>query len=179
VIYFELTLLLLSLAAGWLLTMLSLPGNWLMLGATAVYAYFSQGTPFEVSWTTVGILLVLALLAELLEFAAGAVGAAQVGGSKRGAMLAILGSMAGAIVGAGAGAAIPIPLVGSVLGAILGASLGALSGAMLGEAWKGRTLGETWKVGQAAFWGRLLGTIAKTTIASAMAAIAAVAALFL
>jgi hypothetical protein len=50
---------------------------------------------------------------------------------------------------------------------------------MLGEAWKGRTLGETWKVGQAAFWGRLLGTITKTTIASAMAAIAAVAALFL
>jgi len=178
VIYLELALLFIAIVAGWLMTLLSLPGVWLMVGATAVYAYFSQKSPYDVSWTTVGVLLGLAVLAELLEFAAGAVGAARVGGSKRGAVLAIGGSVIGAILGATAGTAIPIPLVGSVIGAVLGASLGALSGAMLGEAWKGRTLGETWKVGQAAFWGRFLGTIAKTTIASAMAAIALAAALF-
>lgn len=177
-IYLELTLLFLAIAAGWLMTMLSLPGIWVMVGATAVYAYFSQESPYDVSWTTVGVLLGLAVLAELLEFAAGAVGAARVGGSKRGALLAIGGSVVGALGGAAAGTAIPIPLVGSVIGAVLGASLGALSGAMLGEAWKGRTLGETWKVGQAAFWGRFFGTVAKTTIASAMAAIALAAALF-
>ena len=176
--YLELILLLLALTAGWLMTLLSLPGIWLMVGATAVYAYFAQDGKFDVSWTTVGVLLGLAVLAELLELAAGALGAAKVGGSKRGALLAVLGSMLGAIFGAAAGTAIPIPLVGSVIGAVLGASLGALSGAMLGETWKGRTLGETWKVGHAAFWGRLLGTIAKTTIASAMAAIAAAAAIF-
>ena len=176
--YLELTLLLLALAAGWLMTLLSLPGIWLMVGATAVYAYFAPDGKFDVSWTTVGVLAGLAVLAELLELAAGALGAAKVGGSKRGALLAVLGSMIGAIFGAAAGTAIPIPIVGSVIGAVLGASLGALSGAMLGETWKGRTLGETWKVGHAAFWGRLLGTIAKTTIASAMAAIAAAAAIF-
>ena len=56
--------------------------------------------------------------------------------------------------------------------------LGALAGAMLGETWKDSTLGETWKVGHAAFWGRFLGTVASATIASAMAALAAAAALF-
>ncbi|HVW36948.1 MAG TPA: DUF456 domain-containing protein, partial [Pirellulales bacterium] len=178
VIYFELALLLITLIAGWLMTLLSLPGIWVMVAATATYAYFSQGSPYDVSWITVGVLLGLAVLAELLEFAAGAVGAAKVGGSKRGALLAIVGSMIGALFGAAAGTAIPIPLVGSVIGAVAGASLGALAGAMLGETWKGRTLGETWKVGHAAFWGRFLGTVAKTTIASAMAAIAAAAALF-
>jgi len=177
-VYLELAILILALLAGWLMTVLSLPGNWVMVAATAVYAYFSPEGRFGVSWTTVGILLGLAVLAELLELAAGAVGAARVGGSKRGAALAILGSMVGAIVGAMFGTAIPIPLVGSVIGAVLCASLGALGGAMLGEAWKGRTLGETWKIGQAAFWGRFLGTVAKTTIASAMVVIAIATALF-
>ena len=39
---------------------------------------------------------------------------------------------------------------------------------MLGEAWKGRSLGQSWQIGQGAFWGRLLGTLAKVTVASAM-----------
>jgi hypothetical protein len=174
----ELAILILVLLAGWLMTVLSLPGNWVMVAATAVYAYFAPEGRFDVSWTAVGVLFGLAVLAELLEFAAGAVGATRVGGSKRGAALAILGSMLGAILGATLGTAIPIPLVGTMIGAVLGASLGALAGAMLGEAWKGRTLGETWKIGQAAFWGRFLGTVAKTMIASAMVVIAIVAALF-
>jgi uncharacterized protein YqgC (DUF456 family) len=161
------------------MTVLSLPGNWVMVVASAAFAYLApDGGRFDISWTAVGVLLGLALLGEALEMAAGAVSAARVGGSKRGAALAIVGSMIGAVVGAGAGTAIPIPLVGSVIGAVGGACLGALAGAMLGETWKGRALGETWKIGQAAFWGRFLGTVAKVAIASAMTAVAITAAIF-
>jgi hypothetical protein len=73
---------------------------------------------------------------------------------------------------------LPIPVIGSLVAAILFAGAGALVGAMLGETWKGRTLAESWKVGQSAFWGRLLGALAKTGIATAMLVIAMVAALF-
>jgi hypothetical protein len=85
-------------------------------------------------------------------------------------MLSVVGSVTGAIMGAGVG--LPLPVIGPVAGVVLGAAVGALAGAMLGEAWKGRTLGEGWEIGQAAFRGRLLGTLAKLAISSAMVVIA-------
>ncbi|HUY33045.1 MAG TPA: DUF456 domain-containing protein [Pirellulales bacterium] len=171
-----LILLILTIVAGWVMTLLSLPGNWVMVAAAALFAYLAPDSGPDISWTTVAVLGGLATLAEIIEFAAGALGAAKVGGSKRGAALAALGSMIGAIAGALIG--VPIPLVGSVVGAILFACLGALGGAMLGEQWKGRNLAESWQIGQAAFWGRLVGTLTKTAIASAMAVIAITAGVF-
>ena len=44
-------------------------------------------------------------------------------------------------------------------------------GAMLGECWKGRSLDTSWQVGQAAFWGRLLGTAGKLTAGAAIVAV--------
>ncbi|HEX7375722.1 MAG TPA: DUF456 domain-containing protein [Pirellulales bacterium] len=175
-IYLELFLLFVTLVAGWCLTMLSMPGNWLIVAAAALFAWLAPSESFDISWQIVGVLLVLAVVAELLEFAASALGATKAGGSRRGAVLAIGGSVAGALIGAGVG--LPIPFVGSLLGAVLFAGVGALAGAMLGETWKGRTLAESWKVGQSAFWGRLLGALAKTGIATAMVVITVVAALF-
>ena len=49
--------------------------------------------------------------------------------------------------------------------------LGALAGAMLGESWKGRDLDHGWLVGQAAFWGRLLGTAGKLAVGAAIVAV--------
>ena len=66
-------------------------------------------------------------------------------------------------------------MVGSVVAAVLFAAIGALLGAMLGEQWKGRELGESWQIGQAAFWGRLLGTLAKSLIGLVMVAVAVTA----
>ena len=167
--------LVLILLVGWVLTMFNLPGNWLMVIATAVYAYLMpQSSPVAISWVVPVVLACLAGVGELLEFLASAAGVTTRGGSKRGAALAIAGSVVGSIVGAIVG--LPIPVVGTVVAAILFADVGALLGAMLGEEWKGRSLGESWKVGQGAFWGRLLGSVAKITIASAMVAIATVAA---
>lgn len=174
-IYLGLLLLLITLAAGWCLTMLSMPGNWLIVAAAALFAWLAPPESYDISWQVVALLIGLAVTAELLELAASALGAKRAGGSRRGAMLAIAGSVVGALVGAGVG--VPIPIIGSLVAAILFAGIGALAGAMLGETWKGRTLAESWKVGQSAFWGRLLGALAKTGIATAMVVITLVAAL--
>jgi uncharacterized protein len=175
-IYFGVVLLILVLAAGWCMTLLSLPGNWVMVVAIALFAWLAPSGGPDISWQTVVAVLVLAVLAELLELAASALGASRAGGSRRGAVLAIVGSMVGALIGAAVG--VPIPFVGSLVAAILFAGIGALVGAMLGETWKGRTLAESWKVGQSAFWGRLLGALAKTGIATAVFMIGVLTALF-
>lgn len=175
-IYLGLLLLFVALIVGWCLTMLSMPGNWLMVAAVALFAWLAPSESFDISWQTVALLVALAVVAELLELAASALGAKRAGGSRRGAILAIFGSVVGALLGAGVG--VPIPLIGSLVGAILFAGVGALVGAMIGESWKGRTLAESWKVGRSAFWGRLLGALAKTGIATAMLVIAVVAAIF-
>lgn len=171
-----LLLLILALVVGWCMTMLSMPGNWVMVGVVGLFAWLSPASGPNIGWPVFFVLVGLAVVAELLELAASALGASRAGGSRRGAMLAIFGSMVGAIVGAMVG--LPIPLVGSLIAAIVFAGLGAMVGAMLGETWKGRTLAETWKVGQAAFWGRLLGALAKTGIATAMLVVALAAGIF-
>lgn len=176
-IYFGLLLLLiLVLAASWVMTLFSLPGNWLMVAVAAAFAYFEPASGPSISWKVVLVLAAMALFGEAAELVAAALGAKRAGGSRRGALLAICGSMAGAIVGGIVG--LPIPVVGSMVAAIVGAGLGALAGAMFGEAWKGRSLDESWQVGRAAFWGRIVGTLAKTTIGSAMLVVAVVAAVF-
>jgi uncharacterized protein YqgC (DUF456 family) len=88
-------------------------------------------------------------------------------------VLALAGSLIGGIAGIFVG--LPIPVIGSLISAVLFAGVGALIGAMLGENWKGRGLNQSWQVGLAAFWGRLLGTLAKTLVASAMVGVAVAA----
>jgi hypothetical protein len=167
-------LLTLVLLAGWVLTLVGMPGNWLMVAAAAVYSWFvPDASPRDVGWAIVGVLLLLACLGELLEMLAGMLGAAKAGGSKRSALLALAGSVIGGVAGIFVGT--PIPVVGQVVAALLLAGVGALAGAMLGEIWKGRTMQQSWRVGQAAFWGRLLGTLAKSLVASVMVVLAVAA----
>ena len=163
-------LLVAVLFAAWGLNLFGLPGNWLNLAAVACYAWlFPAGQRLSITGWVVGVVLLLAVLGEVLELVAGAAGAARVGASRRSAVLALAGSLAGSLLGAVIG--LPIPLIGSVVAIVLGAGLGALSGAMLGEWWKGRSLDTSWQVGQAAFWGRLLGTAGKLTAGAAIVAV--------
>jgi uncharacterized protein len=163
-------LLISVLLAGWLLTLLNMPGNWLMVLATVTYAYF---VPVEssaaIGWKVVVVLLVLAALGEILELVAGAAGTAKAGGSGPGAVLALLGSITGGILGVFVG--VPIPLVGPIFAALLFAGLGAMVGAMLGEMSVGRNLAASWQIGKAAFWGRLAGTLGKVLIGAVMVAV--------
>ena len=176
-IYLAAVLLVLILLAGWVFTLIGMPGNWLMLAATAVYVLLIPAdSPVGVGWVVVAVLGVLALLGELFEFLAGAMGTAKAGGSRRAALLALAGSVIGGVLGVFIG--MPVPVVGSVVASVLCACLGALAGAIIGESWAGRRLTESWQVGKGAFRGRLLGTVAKTVIASAMVAVATAAVVF-
>ncbi len=167
-------LLLVVLSAAWLLTVLGMPGNWLMVAVAACYAWLVPAdSAAAIGWGVVLAVALLAALGELLEALAGVFGAAKAGGSKRAAVLALAGSLAGGIVGMAIG--LPIPLVGPLLGAVLAAGLGALSGAMVGELWKGRRMNQSWQVGKGAFWGRLLGTLAKVMVGSIMLVVLAAA----
>ena len=171
-------LLVLVLLVGWGMNLFGLPGNWINLAAIAVYAFLiPAGQRLSIGWFAVTMVLVLALLGELIEAAASALGVTRVGGSRRGALLAMVGSMVGGIVGAIVGLPF-IPVVGSLVGIVLFASLGALAGAMVGERWKGQDWNASLNVGHAAFWGRLLGTLGKILAASVIVAVA-VAALLL
>lgn len=166
------------LLACWASTLVGLPGNWAMLIAAVayyflMYRHFPEATRVTFHWGVLAALAGLAVIGEVVEFAAGAVGATKAGGSKRSAALALVGSMIGAIVGAVVG--VPIPVVGSIVAALLFGSLGAMGGAMLGEHWKGRTADEGFQVGQAAFWGRLWGTLGKLMCGAVMLAVTVVA----
>ena len=155
-------LLLLVNTAGGVLTALQMPGNWLIVAATAAFAWWRWGAE---SWsygsTTLLTLLGLALLGELVEFLAGALGSKAVGGSKRGAAISIVTALAGAIGGT---FLIPVPIVGTLLGAALGAGLGAAAG----DKWAGRSWPDTLRVFRGAAIGKLSGAAGKLAIAAAM-----------
>ena len=133
-------ILIFVLLGCWILTMLGLPGNWLMAAATATYAHLTPAnSPTAIGWRTVVAVVVLAVLGESIEFTAGALGVARTGGSRRSALMALVGSVAGSLLGVAIG--VPIPVVGSVVAAVFFAGIGAMAGAVLGELSVGRTPG--------------------------------------
>jgi uncharacterized protein YqgC (DUF456 family) len=159
-------LLIAVLLAGWGLTLLGMPGNWIMVLAAAVYAYFVR---VGVDWKVVVGLLVLAAAGEAIELLAGVWGTVKAGGGKSGAVLALLGSLIGGIVGIFVG--LPIPLVGSLIAVVLFAGLGAMTGAVLGEIMAGQSFHASWQIAKAAFWGRLAGTLGKSLVGAIMIAV--------
>jgi uncharacterized protein len=167
-------LLIVVLLASWVLTLLGMPGNWLMVVATATYAYFVPAdSAAAVGWKVVAILAVLAGLGELVELVAVAAGTVRAGGSRRGAVLALFGSIVGALLGVCIG--LPVPLVGSLLAALFFAGLGAAVGAILGEISAGKNMAASLQISKGAFWGRLIGTMGKMLVGAVMLAVVAAA----
>ncbi|MEX2672523.1 MAG: DUF456 domain-containing protein [Phycisphaeraceae bacterium] len=146
------------LNAVWLFTVaIGLPGTWLMiLTAAAVNWYTAPEQPL-MPWSVLMLAVVLATLGEIAEFALGAVGSSRSGGTRWGAVGAIIGAIVGGIVGT---FAIPVPLIGS----IVGACAGAFAGTLLVERGQGRTWGASMQSGHGAAMGRLWGTVAKLGI---------------
>jgi uncharacterized protein len=164
-------LFVLAVFVFWSLNLFGLPGNWLIVAASFLYAWLISGDGSGVMrWTVVAIVTSLALVGELVELGASATGVRRVGGSRRGAVMALIGSVVGAMTGLFVG--VPIPVIGSVIAAFLFAGLGAFFGAMLGELTAGRSLTSSWKIGRAAFRGRLFGTLAKALIGAVMVGVA-------
>jgi len=173
--YVWLAVFIFSCGAGWWLTVLGLPGNWLIVVSSALLAWlFPVQGDLGFGWRVVFLLAGLAVVGEVLEAISGAAGLAK-GGTKRGAFGAVIGSFIGGVMGAGLG--LPVPLLGPIVGTLLFASLGAMIGAVYAESTGGRSLEKSLSIGKAAFMGRLLASLAKLAIASVMASVAVLSAL--
>jgi len=143
-----------------------LPGIWLMIGG-AIGLELWRGNMFSV-WTLLAV-VVIGIIAELLEFLAGVVGARKAGSSKLGAVGALVGSLAGALIGT---FLIPIPLIGTLIGACGGAFLGTFAL----ERMIGRPSPASIKSATGAGIGRLAGTVIKLAAGVVIGVIIAVAA---
>jgi uncharacterized protein YqgC (DUF456 family) len=175
--YLWAVLLVLAAVLCWLTNLFTLPGNWLTLVAAGLFAWLLPYNGVRgVSWITVAVLGCLAIAGEVIEFVAGAAGAAREGASRRSIVLAIVGTVIGSIAGAAIG--IPIPIIGSLIAALGGGAAGAFAGAYLGETWKGRGDDQKLAVSKAALIGRLLGTLGKLAVGALMVVILAVDAFF-
>src|SRR6187402_3530704 len=122
--------LVLACGLAWMTTLVGLPGNWLIAIFAALFAWLVQlSNGRGITWTTVAVLAGFAILGEVVEFAAGAAGAAKQGASKRSVALAMIGAVVGSILGIGIG--LPIPILGSFIMALIGGAAGAFFGAYL------------------------------------------------
>lgn len=161
----------LAATTAWLVTLFGMPGTWILLCLSILFHFLIPEDSYaSIGWPILITLAVLAVLGELLEFIASAMGVAKAGGSRRGAVFALIGSFVGALIGAFVG--LPIPLLGSMIGVVFFAGLGAMAGAFVGEFSHGKRIKQSFQIGKAAFWGRILGTLSKAFIASIMLAIA-------
>jgi uncharacterized protein YqgC (DUF456 family) len=147
--------------AGLALVALGLPGLWLIFAAVLASGLL---TGFHsIGFVTIGIILGLALLGELLELWLGYGLARRYGGSPRAGWGALLGGLVGAVIG------VPVPVVGSVIGAILG----CFAGAMLFEYSATRAAGTAVCAG----WGALLGRVAASTAKVALGVVMTIVAI--
>jgi uncharacterized protein YqgC (DUF456 family) len=134
----------------------ALPGVPLVFAGLFIGAWIDD---FEmVGWATLGILGVLALVAWLVDFLAGAVGARYLGATPRAFWGATLGALVGIFFG----------LPGMLLGPFVGAMAGELSG--------GRSLGQSGRAGLGAWLGMVVATAVKLALVFLMIGIFAFAA---
>lgn len=160
-------LMLLTGVFGLFLCILTLPGLWLIVGATGLYGWLTGWDGF-IGWGSFGTLIGLAVVAEVVEFFAGAAGAGSAGGSKRG--------MIGSIIGAITGGILLTPLF-PVVGTLIGVCLGAFAGAAVVEMLIGKEVSHSLTIGAGAAKGRFLGIMAKLAIGVVMLGISAWAAI--
>ena len=161
--------ILIVLNAGWLLLVLfGLPGNWLMVLSTCLFAWWQWDQGVFSAWTLIAI-TALALLGELIEFLAGMVGARGSGASWWASVAAVVGAVLGAVFGT---FVIPIPLLGTVIGASVGAGL-AVWGV---EASRGERAEHSLRRAMGAGVGQFLGTFSKIMLGLVIWLIIAIAA---
>jgi uncharacterized protein YqgC (DUF456 family) len=150
-------LLIALLFLGMVVTLMTLPGIWLMLAGTFAYAWMTHFT--LIAKYTLLVLLALALLGEVLETLSAGAGARRAGGSRRGAWGALIGGILGGIL-----LSIPLPFIGTLIGVCVGTCAGAIVGELSGGA---PTL-KSAAVGLGAAKGRFFGTLLKVGIAGVM-----------
>jgi uncharacterized protein len=137
--------------AGLSLTIIGLPGLWLMVATLIGYAWLTTLGHY-IGWTTLIIIFALAMIAEVLEFYVGTAGAKKAGASRRGMIGALIGALIGGVL-----FTIPVPILGTIFGVCFGAFLGAalVEMGIVGDA------AHAGRVGWGAAKGRFLGIALK------------------
>lgn len=171
-IYLVATILVLVNLAFLATVILGLPGNWLMLASTVGVAIWWWDEGMFSLWTLIAV-LVIALLAELVEFLAGVAGAKQAGGGFWGSVGALVGGLVGGIVGT---LLLSWTMVMAFIGTIAGAVVGAGVGAWVLEIAAGKQMKPAAHSGVGAGVGRLIGTVVKLAAGGLIWLIIAVAA---
>lgn len=129
----------------------AIPGTPLVLGAAIAHRlWFGEQSVGDL---TLGVMVVLTLLAFLLDYVAGVLGAKKLGATWRGLVGAILGALVGMFF---------LPF---------GILVGPFLGAMLAELLGGRKFEEATRAGGGAAIGVILGTAGKVACCVAMMAI--------
>jgi uncharacterized protein YqgC (DUF456 family) len=154
-------LLFVFLLCGLAITVMTLPGLWVMVVAAGLYAWATH-FQFIGLWTLL-ILLGMAAVGEVVELGFQSGGAKRAGAGRRGMWGALIGGILGGIFLS----FIPIPVVSTLVGVLLG----TFAGAMIGELSGGREVGRSAVVGFGAAKGRLFGTLAKFGLGGIMLAI--------
>jgi len=144
---------------------LGLPGTFLIVGVALFYAWATGFVAMQ--WSTIGWLLVLAVIGEGVELLSSSAAAVGTRPSRRVTVAALIGALIGGIVGT--------PLLFGV-GSLLGALAGAFVGAALAVHSEGGSLRDSVTTGLAALKGRFLGFVVKAAIGAAMVVIVVVAA---
>jgi len=129
---------------------LGLPGTLVQVGIVIAVVILSDGT--WMSWSLVGLFVVVAAMAEGVDVLAGMWGAKRFGGGSRAAWGALIGGLIGAVVGG-----IPLPVIGSVIASFVGTFVGAMVGEMTARGESAPDL----RVGMGALVGRALSVAFK------------------
>lgn len=151
-------LLMVALLFGIILTLIGLPGNFLLLLAAAIYGWQEEFLHLNYAW----LLLLTAMwgCGELLEFLAGIMGAKKQRASGWALLAAFFGSLAGGIVGTGM-----LPLIGTVLGALFGGFIASYTA----EYFYTKDKEKAHAVAQGVVKGQITGMLIKLVIAISMA----------
>jgi uncharacterized protein YqgC (DUF456 family) len=151
--------------AGLILIPLGLPGLWLMVLGVLGYGWLTEFRTVGV--VTIGLVLALALLGEIVEAWLGFRVTRRYGGSTRAGWGALLGGIVGAVVG------VPVPVVGSVIGAFAG----SFAGAALFEYTRAPAVDGAARAGWGAVVGRAAAAGVKVALGIVLAVVGIVAAL--
>jgi uncharacterized protein YqgC (DUF456 family) len=157
------TAFVIAVLIGILLDVVGLFGNWVILLALGIVWVITGFEHFGIP--AVVVMVALAILGEILEFAAAGYGAKRFGASRGAVLAALVGCIAGAVFGT------PwFPVVGTLIGACVGAFIGAAGHELL---LMQQETGRAMKAGFGAALGKIGGIMAKMAAGIIMLGIAA------
>lgn len=150
---------LLACLAGVLMTVVRLPGTWLIVAVAVGVGWWSDWQ--RVALWLIAILITVAVVGEVLELLSSVLMARRAGASRQAAWGGLIGGIVGMFL---LSFLVPIPVIGTMVGALLGCFLGAT----LAELSVRGQLGQGTRVGFFSALGFVLGTVTKMAIALVM-----------